>query len=45
MKITIVAVGKLKENFGMAVPATDTDVNKYYVLERLSENTILIFYK
>ena len=38
-------IGKLKENFGMAVPATDKDENKYYVLERLSENTILIFYK
>ena len=37
--------GKIKEDFGIAVPATEKSVNKYYVLERLSENTILIFYK
>lgn len=37
--------GKMKENFGTAVPAVGTEKNQYYVLERLSENTILIFYK
>jgi len=38
-------VGKLKERFGSAVPAKATDKNKYYVLERLSKNTILILFK
>jgi len=38
-------VGKLKENFGMAVPATDKSKNKYHVLERLSKDTILIYFK
>lgn len=38
-------VGKMKENFGIAVPSVGTEKNRYYVLERLSENTILIFYK
>lgn len=37
--------GKLKEDFGIAVPADKNSVNKYYVLQRLSENTILIFFK
>ena len=37
--------GKLKEKFGMAVPATEKSKNKWYVLERLSEKTILIFFK
>lgn len=38
-------VGKLKEKFGMAVPATEKSKNKYYVLERLSQTTILIYFK
>jgi len=37
--------GKLKENYGMAVPADEKSVNKYYVLERLSEKTVLILFK
>lgn len=37
--------GKLIKNFGTAVPATDENVKKYYVLERLSQNTILILNK
>jgi len=37
--------GKIKEDFGIAVPADDKSKNKYYVLERLSENTILILFK
>lgn len=37
--------GKLIKNFGTAVPATDDNVKKYYVLERLSNNTILILNK
>lgn len=37
--------GKLKENYGMAVPATDADNQKWYVLERLSETTVMILYK
>ena len=37
--------GKLKEKFGMAVPATEKSKNKYYVLERLSQTTILIYFK
>lgn len=37
--------GKLKENYGMAVPATDKSKNKYYVLDRLSKTTILILFK
>lgn len=38
-------VGKLKENYGMAVPADENSKNKYYVLERLSEKTILVLVK
>lgn len=38
-------IGKIKEDFGMAVPATEKSKNKYYVLERLSDSTILILYK
>jgi len=38
-------VGKMKEDFGKAVPATENAKNKYYVLERLSDNTVLILYK
>lgn len=37
--------GKLKERFGTAVPATEKSKNKFYVLERLSSNTILIINK
>ena len=37
--------GKMKERYGTAVPATEKSKNKYYVLERLSENTILIYFK
>ena len=37
--------GKLKENYGIAVPATETDTQKWYVLERLSDTTILILFK
>jgi len=38
-------VGKMKENYGMAVPADEKSVNKYYVLERLSDKTILILFR
>ena len=37
--------GKVKANFGIAVPADEKSINKYYVIERLSENTILILFK
>ena len=37
--------GKIKEDFGMAVPANENSTNKYYVIDRLSENTILILFK
>jgi len=38
--------GKLKEFYGTAIPATDKCKNKkFYVLERLSDNTILILNK
>lgn len=38
-------IGKLKANYGMAVPADDKSVNKYYVIDRLSEKTVLILFK
>lgn len=38
-------VGKIKQHQGTAIPATDTSVHKFYVLERISENTILILNK
>lgn len=37
--------GKLKKKFGTAVPATEKAKNKFYVIDRLSENTILILNK
>ena len=38
--------GKLKKNFGMAVPTSEsTAEEKYYVLDRISKNTILILVK
>lgn len=37
--------GKMKKKFGTAVPATEKSKNKFYVLERLSDNTILILNK
>ena len=37
--------GKLKKKFGTAVPATEKSKNKFYVLERLSDNTILVLNK
>ena len=38
-------VGKLKDQYGFAVPAKDTDTNKYYVMGRISDNAILIVNK
>lgn len=37
--------GKIKELQGSAVPATDEDTVKFYVLERVSEKTIIILNK
>ena len=38
--------GKIKDLYGTAVPATNkTKNNKYYVIDRLSDNTILILFK
>ena len=38
--------GKIKDLYGTAVPATEKTKNsKYYVIERLSENTILVLLK
>jgi len=37
--------GKIKEKQGIAIPASDKDTNKYYVLARLSDSTILIYFK
>lgn len=37
--------GKVKANYGIAVPADEKSINKYYVIERLSENTVLILFK
>lgn len=37
--------GKIKENYGSAIPATNEDTQKWYVLERLSDTTILILFK
>ena len=38
--------GKLKEKFGMAIPVKDTyNGKKFYVLKRVSENTITILVK
>lgn len=38
-------VGKIKDQYGFAVPATETDTNKYYVMGRISNNAILIVNK
>lgn len=38
-------VGKKKANWGIAVPAKENDANRYYVLRRLTDNTIEIVYK
>ena len=37
--------GKIKAKQGSAVPASEDAKNKYYVLARLSESTILIYFK
>ena len=37
--------GKIKELQGSAVPAKENDINKFYVIERVSEKTILILNK
>lgn len=37
--------GKLKQKFGTAIPATKEDNLKYYVLQRLTDTTILILMK
>jgi hypothetical protein len=37
--------GKLKQKFGTAIPANKGDENSYYVLERLTESTIMILFK
>lgn len=37
--------GKLKEKFGTAIPATEKSKNKYYVIDRLSDSSILIYFK
>lgn len=37
--------GKQKAKHGIAIPANDDDKNTFYVLERLTENTILIINK
>ena len=37
--------GKMKEDAGMAVPATEKDTQKWYVIERLSDTTVMILYK
>ena len=38
--------GKIKELFGTAIPYNDKNINKkFYVLERLTENTVLILNK
>lgn len=38
-------VGKIKDQWGNAVPATESDTNKYFVFGRISDNAILIFNK
>lgn len=38
-------VGKQKAKHGIAIPANEGDKNTFYVLERISENTILIINK
>ena len=38
-------IGKVKSKQGTAMPATEDSVHKFYVLSRISENTILILNK
>lgn len=38
-------VGKIKDLMGTAVPVVESSVHTFYVLERISENTILILNK
>lgn len=38
-------VGKIKNLWGKAVKAEKTDVNKYYVLNRVSDDVVMILYK
>ena len=38
-------IGKLKSKQGTAIPATTDSVHKFYVLSRISDNTILILNK
>lgn len=38
-------VGKLKKKWGTAVPATVNDDNKFFVMRRLTDNTIIILNK
>ena len=38
-------VGKIKELQGSAMPASESDANRYYVIERAGEKTILILNK
>lgn len=38
-------VGRMKENWGSAVPGTKDDPNSFYVLRRMSKNTIIILNK
>lgn len=38
-------VGKIKDLFGSAIPYDGSSKNKYYVLERVSNNTIMIINK
>lgn len=37
--------GRLKEKFGTAVPATEDAKNKYYILQRLTDKTIMILFR
>ena len=37
--------GKLKQKFGTAIPAKEDSVNKFYIMERLTDTTILILMK
>lgn len=37
--------GNIKDKYGIAVPATKEDTNKFYVIGRITENTILIVNK
>lgn len=38
-------VGKIKAKWGTAIPAKETDVHKFYVLERINEKCIMILNK